>query len=160
MDLFLSTLPPGPPVPDWAVWQEIARLFGIVVGTAFVSFLAAWKMRGKKDAERPFNPLEHAEQPRLFSRKEAHDVMQLVNAWPGLSERVKRNDERLVALERSDKEQGERLVKLESLQEEAMRRMDARDAAAMTEREEDMAWRGRIEGKLDRLIERGAGGRA
>lgn len=71
---------------------------------------------------------------------------------------VERHDERLGAIEADTRNHGERLVRQESIAAEAIRRMDARDAAAAVEREEDMAWRGRIEGKLDRLIERGLGG--
>lgn len=148
--------------PPAGFWEAATALFA--AATLFLGVLT----RKARKAGRG-ESWEPTERLRKFVDERAEHKARNVTSAPllridqkldELGRTVTRNQERIDALSEADKDKGERLAKQESLQEAAMRRMDAHDAAAAAEREEELAWRDRIEGKLDRLIERGVGGRA
>lgn len=79
---------------ELTAWKEISGIVGATVMAAYL----AWKARGRKDFAAPYTGDKGA-QPRVVSRKEWHDVVNLVNTIPGISDRVKRNEARLTRLE-------------------------------------------------------------
>lgn len=81
-------------VEDLSAYREIGGAIAAIIGAGFL----AWRARGRKDLSTPYSP-EHGAQPRIITRDEWHGVVQLVNAWPGLSRRVKSAEGRLSALE-------------------------------------------------------------
>src|SRR5678816_4229701 len=84
---------------ELSAYREIGGAIGAIAMTAVV----AWRARGRKDLREPYG-VDKESQPRLVTRKEWHDVIDVVNAFPGLSARVKRNEARLVTLENDFRE--------------------------------------------------------
>lgn len=144
--MLFSTMPPITP-PDWT---QVLSTFG----AALITGLTAWLVRGRKEARRPFNPAVNGPQPRMLTRDEVHRLIDIMNVWEDMGGRVRRNEVRLDGFEQSDRDKGERLVRLESQQEEAVRRMDARDKLAERERAEIMTTLNRIEEKVDSIPRR------
>lgn len=75
--------------------QEVGALIGTTGGAAWI----AWRARGRREIATPFSP-DHDSQPRVISRKEWHDVVDLVQGIPAISARARRNEARINALER------------------------------------------------------------
>jgi len=84
---------------ELAVYRELGGAIAATVGAAYV----AWKARGRKDLKAPYSTDKWA-QPRIVTRKEWHDVVDLVNSIPGLSARMKRMEARVGTLEREFQE--------------------------------------------------------
>jgi DNA polymerase I-like protein with 3'-5' exonuclease and polymerase domains len=78
-------------------WKEAGAVLGATVMAAYL----AWKARGRKERKELAQPYtrDRGAQPRVVSRKEWHDVVNLVNAIPGISQKLKDHSERLVTLE-------------------------------------------------------------
>src|SRR5678816_3253986 len=76
-------------------WQQAIATLGAVL----MSWILAWRVRGRRDRREPFSP-EKGAQPRVITRDEWHAAVQVVNAFPGLSARVKRTEAAIGTLER------------------------------------------------------------
>lgn len=87
-------------VDELKVYQGLGAALGVIVGSAIL----AWKARGRKERRAPYSP-EKGAQPRVITRDEWHNVVNLVNTIPGISARQKRLDDRVGKLEREFQEQ-------------------------------------------------------
>jgi hypothetical protein len=85
--------PQDPQLPVEA-WREVAGWIATMVMSAYLT----WKVKGRKDLRAPYSP-EKGAQPRLITRDEWHGVVDVVNAWPRLRDRVKAVEDKLDEME-------------------------------------------------------------
>lgn len=113
----------------------------------------AWKARGRKERHTPYSP-EKGAQPRMITRDEWHDVVNVVNAYPGLSERVKGIDGRLRTLEERTGDMTESLLRLETGFAAHVDRWEEVGVDAREHRQRIEAQLLRLEEKVDRRGDR------
>lgn len=126
------------------------HLLEAVIGllTATTIYLGVLTRNAKKIRKLPSEALRS-----YIEERAEHKSRNVVNA--ALPEAVARIQGRVDQLSDSERDHGERLVRVEGQIEDLIRRMDERDKLAERDRVEEMASLNRIERKVDALMLRG-----